>query len=77
MEPYRQKSKKLSAMVSGLIGACYVCVGLVLFFHEQLHLQFSLDKTFTYVFGAIVLIYGTYRIIKSWKSYFSFSDQDR
>ncbi|SFV29620.1 hypothetical protein SAMN05660895_0592 [Thermoflavifilum thermophilum] len=64
-------------MVSGLIGVCYVCVGLVLFFHKQLHLQFSLDNTFTYVFGAILLIYGMYRVIKSWKSYFSYSGQDR
>jgi len=76
MEPYRQKSKKLSAMINGLMGLCYVCVALVLLFHEQLHLHFSLDNTFVDVFGAIVLIYGTYRIIKGWKSFFSFSGRD-
>jgi hypothetical membrane protein len=76
MEPYRQKSKKLSALISGLMGVCYVGVALVLLFHEQFHLHFSLDNTFIYLFGAVVLIYGTYRIIKSWKSYFSYPERD-
>lgn len=77
MEQYRQRNRKINALVSGMMGICYVILAGVLFFHQQLHLHFSLDNTFIDLFAAIVLIYGGFRIVKSWKSYFSYSEQSR
>lgn len=75
MQSFRQKSKKLSSMVSGIMGVVYIALGLFLFFHHQLHVQFTLDDTVVYVFGAVVLVYGLFRVVKSWKMIFSYRDQ--
>jgi hypothetical protein len=61
----------MRSMMDFGMGIIYVGVAVFLMFSEKFGFEMSFDKTFSYIFGGLSLLYGVWRIYRGFrKDYF-------